>query len=287
MKFFKAHILVISLCLIALLLLSASMLQKKYDDIVHPQITFSTETRHILPAHIVSMFSFGFRNVLADLYWVKAIQDFAIWDGKDPFYAQEYKNIATLDPKFPYPYLLGILTFTSKRTKEALEQIEPVTQIGIKELPNEWEIPFYLGTGFQLVNAPEKALIYLKIAAEKDDAPELVIRAYKNYLKQTITGTKPNGEINNDLIRTIYDTTKSETTKKILEDGLMINSLTEVIEALVKKHKATYGFYPQSIDVLSEKKMIQFTPQLKERFIITINEYTGKVTITPRKLKDD
>ena len=283
MKFFKKHSLVLSLALIAVLLFSASLLQKKYDDIVHPQILFTTETRYVLPAHIVSMFSFGFKNVIADLYWVKAIQDFAIWDGMDPFYAQEYRNIATLDPKFPYPYLLGILTFTSKGKREVLEQIEPVTQIGIRELPNEWEIPFYLGTGFQLVKTPEKALPYLKISSEISDAPDQIKRAYKNYLKQTLTGTKPSGEINNDLIKTIYDNTKSETTKKIIEDGVMVNTLTEIIQTLVKKYRTLYGEYPQSIDLLAEKKMIQLAPLLKEKFTITINQNTGAVTVTPKK----
>jgi hypothetical protein len=230
------------------------------------------------------MFSFGFKNVLADLYWVKAIQDFSVWDGTDPFYAQEYKNIATLDPKFPYPYLLGILTFTSKGKKEVLEQIEPITTIGMQALPNEWEIPFYLGTGFQLVKAPEKALPYLKIASEKNDSPDLVKKAYKNYFTQTITGTKPNGEINNDLIKTIYDTTKSETTKKIIEEGVMSSTLTEVLQSLAKKYKNNYGTYPKSVEDLAEKNMIQFTPQLKEKFTIVINQYTGTVTITPKKL---
>ena len=161
MKFFKKHSLVLSLALIAVLLFSASLLQKKYDDIVHPQILFTTETRYVLPAQIK--------------------------------------------------------------------------------------------------------------------------RAYKNYLKQTLTGTKPSGEINNDLIKTIYDTTKSETTKKIIEDGVMVNTLTEIIQTLVKKYRTLYGEYPQSIDLLAEKKMIQLAPLLKEKFTITINQNTGAVTVTPKK----
>lgn len=272
---------------VILLLLSAVLLQKKYDDIVHPRFIFKTETKYILPSSVVSNLSFGFKNILADLYWVKAIQDFSVWDGKDSFYLQEYKNIVALDPYFSYPYLLGILTFTSKSVNDKngelslLETIEPTIQIGIKNLPNNWEIPFYMGTGFQLTKNPEKALYYLKIAASNPEAPERVQAIYKSYLKNTLTGEAASRAF----IKTIYETTESETTKKILKENVLINDLTEILENLVATYKEKYGFYPNSIDDLVKRKLIQSSTALKADFNITINRNNGEVKITPKGIR--
>ncbi len=273
------------LALLSVLLALSAIIQVKYDKIEHPQIIFTTETKYILPTFIVKNFSFGFNNIIADLYWVKAIQDFSIWDGNDSFYLQEYKNIATLDSKFSYPYLLGILTFTSKSAGEKvlnphiLETMEPISQIGIKNLPNNWEIPFYLGTGFQLTKNPEKALYYLKIAADNPDAPDRIRNVYKSYLKNAIFGEVAAREF----IKAIYDTTTSETTKKILKDGILINDLRDIIQSIVNNYKNKYGSYPSSIDDLVYVKMIQIRPELRSEFNILINQNTGEVKIIPKK----
>ena len=264
-----------------ILLVPVVILQTKYDKIMHPKIIFTTETRYILPTSIVTNFSFGFRNILADLYWVSAIQDFSIWDGEDPFYVQEYKNIAALDPQFSYPYLLGILTFTSRSASEKTLQpqrllsIEPVIQKGIESLPDNWEIPFYMGTGFQLTKNPEKALYYLKIAASHPDAPERIHQVYTSYLTRALTGDNAAKEF----VKAIYDTTESETTKKILRDGIMINDLTEVLKTVVKSYKTKYGVYPSSVNDLIAAKMIQAGPELQKEFKITISRNTGEVKV--------
>lgn len=270
------------------LFISVIWLQHNYDKIVHPNILFTTETRYIMPASVVKNFSFGFRNVLADFYWVSIIQDFSIWDGKDPFYLREYENLSTLDPKFAYPYLLGILTFTSKgvnnknfSSKEAssnVETIEPIAQIGMKNLPDNWEIPFYMGTAFQLTKTPDKALYYLKIAASKPNIPDSVRSVYNSYLRNLVTGDNASKAF----VQTIYETTESKTTKKILKEGIIIKDLTQVIEVIVKNYKTKYGVYPTSIDDLVQNKMIRVGTELKNEFNIKIDKNTGNVEITSK-----
>jgi hypothetical protein len=284
MNFFKKnkYDLLISYFLITLFICIV-VLQITYDKREHPQIIFKTEKKYVLPSSVVKNFSFGFDNILADLYWIKAIQDFSIWNGTDDFYVQEYENIATLDPKFSYPYLLGILTFTSRSTSDknastsTLEKIEPVTQIGIKNLPDNWEIPFYIGTGFQLIKNAEKSLPYLKIASSRESSPELVKKAYRTYLKNTLTGKSASGQ---DLVKTIYETTTSETTKKILEKGVKANDLKEILELIAQEYKKKYGVFPSSVHDLITRKMLRVGPELENEFKITFNKYTGEITVT-------
>lgn len=288
MNFFSTTLKTTALPLFLGILLSLSgFLQIEYDKIVHPYQVFTTETRYILPTILIKNFSFGFNNILADLYWVRAIQDFSIWDGKDPFYLQEYKNIATLDPSFSYPYLLGILAFTSRSvndrnaTTTVLDTFEPVARTGIHNLPNNWEIPFYMGTGFQLTKRPEKALEYLKIAASHTDAPEIIHKVYTSYLTRTLTGDNAAKEF----VKAIFDTTESKTTKKILENGIAVSNLTEILKSLTARYNKKYGFYPQSLNDLVEAKMIRPNTGLTDTFTIMFNPNNGDVRVNVKTAK--
>jgi hypothetical protein len=254
------------------------ILQLKYDEIEHPRYHFTTETRYVAPASFVKKFSFGFDNVLADLYWIKTIQDFSIWDGVDPFYFQEYHNIAVLDPLFSYPYILGILTVTSKTNKTALEGIEPISKIGIEKLPYNWEIPFYLARGFHLAKDYDKALEYTKIAISRPIIPDMVANFYNIYAKKK-WGDK---EANQAFLKTIIDTTKSTTTKKILKQGVAISTITTIIQTAAETYKEKYGTYPESIDELANKKLLGFSPALKSEFIVLMDKQTGHVQVFAR-----
>jgi tetratricopeptide (TPR) repeat protein len=100
--------------------------------------------------------SLGFEQVMADWYWVKALQYFT-----DPVQAyNRYKNLGDIldvvtgvDPDFRYaykfagiavPYDTGRLHWAN--TDHAIELLER----GVTRFPDDWEIQFYLG--FSLLN---------------------------------------------------------------------------------------------------------------------------------------
>jgi len=91
-------------------------------------------------------FAFGFRNVLADVVWLQAIQV----AGKIKMTPAEYDRLyellnieANLDPNFEVPYLLGglILGESSQHGREALRVFER----GKVAHPADWRFPFYIG----------------------------------------------------------------------------------------------------------------------------------------------
>ncbi len=279
--------------IISLMLSVAAWVQITYDIIEHKDTAFTTESKYIIPDKIIKNFSFGFDNVLADYYWVKAIQDFSIWDGKDPFYLQEYKNITTLDPKFEYPYLLAILMFTSSTvnntnsSKNMLLELEPLIQKGIEELPESWEIPFYMGTGFQLSKSPDKALYYLKLASDNKDAPSIIQQVYRTHLKNILSGKDASGKkASQELLNAIYETTSSNTTKKVLESSVKINDLTAIFEEANKNYFKKYGIYPESLYDLVEDGIISLetVKALNKTYKIIFNMQNGKATITQKTI---
>lgn len=257
-------------------------MQMIYDDIVHPQINWDpTIVKYVTPSFVVNGFSFGFRNVLADFYWISIIQDFSGWNHQASFYTQEYENLFTLDPKFAYPYIFGILTIPSgsRKNSQEVEKAEKFAVIGIEHIPYNWEIPFYLGMQFNVHKNKEKALHYIEIAASRPIIPDIVLRAYKSYLAKKITGD----DASRAFIQTIYNTTESKTTKKIIKEGMVISQLIKTLSEVVQEYKNKYGVYPKSLDDIVSRGLVQVSPDLEKGYIVTIDGKTGVVDITPKK----
>ena len=91
-------------------------------------------------------FAFGFRNVLADVVWLQAVQV----AGNRKLTPAEYDRLyvllnveADLDPKFEMPYLLGglVLGESPQHGREALRVFER----GKVTHPADWRFPFYMG----------------------------------------------------------------------------------------------------------------------------------------------
>jgi hypothetical protein len=91
-------------------------------------------------------FAFGFRNVLADVAWLQAVQV----AGNPRMTPAEYDRLyallnveAGLDPKFEVPYLLGglVLGESPQHGREALRLFER----GKVTHPADWRFPFYIG----------------------------------------------------------------------------------------------------------------------------------------------
>lgn len=91
-------------------------------------------------------FAFGFRNVMADVVWLQAVQIAGSRDLAPADYDRLYALLnveANLDPKFEMPYLLGglILGESPQHGEESLRIFER----GEAAHPGDWRFPFYVG----------------------------------------------------------------------------------------------------------------------------------------------
>jgi hypothetical protein len=223
--------------------------------------------------------AFGFNNALADYYWVSIIQDFVGWNRKDDYFVQEFSNIFTLDPRFHYPYIFAILTLPSYVNKdvENTKIAEGFARIGIANIPDSWEIPYYMATAFQLAHSDEKVLPYLSIAVSRPIIPVAVKRSYDLYTSKKVSGSKASREF----IKTIYETTTSTTSKEIIKQGLVMNQIADQLSEASQKYKSLYGKYPKSIDDIISKGLIVVDKTLRNKTIITIDPLTGSVAVVP------
>ena len=203
MKYFRIEKIKVlfSGALLVTLIVFCVVTQLEYDAANKPFThKFEAVNRTLFPASVLKYLSFGFNNVIADMYWIRTIQDLIQWNEKDQFYVDYFKNISTLDPKFEYPYLFGIFVVPTNKSPQFLNEIAIVADRGIEALPENWQIPFYLSTKYKLITQDlNKTAYYLNLAASRDTAPESVFALFS--VNAELTRCTDSGAISREAAR--------------------------------------------------------------------------------------
>ena len=125
------------------------------------------------------LMSLGFRQLMADYYWVKALQYFT-----DPELAQkQYRNLADIlgvvigvDPDFEYAYkFAGIATpYDSGRLNfKNTERSTHFLELGAARFPHNWQIHFFLGYNYlNFQNRPIEAAQQFAAASQIPGSPD-------------------------------------------------------------------------------------------------------------------
>ncbi len=108
---------------------------------------------------IMKAVSLGHETLVADIYWMRAIQYYANMGelGRIPadlYYLSEF--ITDLDPRFEYAYYSTGLVLTMEHGNH--NHIKTILEKGKKNIPKSWRIPFQLGVSlYFLMNNYEEA----------------------------------------------------------------------------------------------------------------------------------
>ncbi len=270
------------LVIVALFLCVIVGTQITYDTFAPPfQVKTKESRKDLLPAALLPYMHFGFSSIIADIYWIRMIQDHITWDGKRSFFIDYFKNITTLDPRFEQPYLFAIWAIPSDRDDLArLDEVARVADKGIVSIPTSWRIPYYLGTQYFLFTKTyDKAKEYLRIAAEKKDAPPGVYLNYSSFVINEVKGYRASY----DLVKVIYDATSDETLKKILAAGLEKEVINTMLERGILAYKTTTGVYPSNLEQLIERNFVSLPSAFLENFSITFDKKTGGFKIEEKR----
>ena len=139
--------------IVPLLVALSGMISSRLNDerlslITHQHPRIETSGGDSLLAEISRRpgFAFGFRNVLADIVWLEAVQV----AGNQKMTHRDYDHLfdlliveANFDPKFEIPYLLGglVLGESPPHAENALR----ILGRGKNQYPADWRFPFYMG----------------------------------------------------------------------------------------------------------------------------------------------
>ncbi len=263
-----------------LVLVGVVMLQARYDAIVLERFVLRAPVhKSVMPAPIVRQLAFGFDNMLADYYWVTAVQDYLKWDSRDAYYPEYLRLIAALDHRFEYPYLFAILTLPTKGNPASLGWLSDIAAEGVRAFPLNYQIPFSAATQFHIMGGDNaRALHFLAIAASVPEAPELVHRTYGIYLMRDATDYKKSRA----LFETILATTDNDESKRIVQERITLLDFIEVLEQAILEYKAKQGAYPPSIPALlkkTESDVPESVTALINKYSPQIDQETGKILL--------
>lgn len=181
-----------------------ALAQYEYDRVrpSQPEIPLSP-----LPSSVLRSLDLGLHSTLASFLWLKVIQDVGTWLGEFDRVDRDIRLINDVDPKFSYPYAFAVILLPE------LGHIDAAIEIGkrgIENVPNDWQIPYYLAADYHIYKKDRKnAAYYFDVAARAPDAPERIAHVAKTY------GT------GNDTLQEmiliwegIYETSRDEITKE-------------------------------------------------------------------------
>ncbi len=267
----------LELIIVCLLFGGAVLAQVRFDAIQQEHFDLRAPVhRFAMPAPIVRYFAFGFDNVLADYYWITAIQDFNKWDRRDFYYPEYFRIISTLDPHFAYPYMFAVLTVPSRQNPDSLRWLSLIVSVGMKALPDNWQIPFYAGVQFHVVGKSyEEATRYLEIAGAKPSSPDMVRAMHGVYLMHN----QSEYQRSRALFLTIAETTDHEATKELAKERVALLDLMEEFKKAALSYKAKYHRFPVSIDEMAAAHFVQAPPDILKKFPMSIDQATGEVTL--------
>ncbi len=212
------------------------------------------------------LMSMGFRSVMADYYWVLALQYFTDPALRHRFYqnlADFLELVIGLDPDFEYaykfagiaiPYDSGRLRW--KNTRRATSFLER----GAARFPNNWQLHFYLAYSYlNFEKRPAEAAREFQLAGQIPGAPTyLAAFAARLY------------SISGEIDRAIALAEETMTTAPDPEvRGMMFERLNDLrrekelqrIEAAAKAYNNQYGRWPKSVAELVETTGFSPPPQ--------------------------
>ncbi len=170
MKFFCWH------CFITVLMvglaLSIHVTQDRLDD-MNLRLTSMDVYMYIPSGEFLKPFTLGYRQIVADFFWIKAISYFGGELKSGGHYLWLYHIldlVTTLDPQFTWPYYFGgmILSLEAKQ----VENSNAILKKAMRYHPDVWKFPFYLGFNYWYhYDDPVTAASYIEIAARLPGAP--------------------------------------------------------------------------------------------------------------------
>ena len=207
------------------------------------------------------LLSLGFRNFLADLAWLEAVQVAGSRQMTPKDYDTLYlltKAISNYDPRFVVPYLVGglVLGDSANHVPQALETLGR----GWKHHLADWRFPFYVGyLHYFSLGDPVEGAKALESAAKIDNSPPyLALLAARMFSE----GREPETALRflNEMMRQENDPARVEVLKRRIREVLAERDM-QMLESAVEAYRKKTGSLPGELSALVREGMIDQVPE--------------------------
>ena len=203
----------------------------------------------------------GYRQLAADLIWLKAVQHFGEAKARRSQFVWAYHAadvVTDLDPKFTMAYLatgtaLGVWGGMVDESIAILEK-------GMKQNPDEWRFPFYIGYDYfyELCDSAHAAP-YIRLASTLPGSP-----AYLPRLAARMTVEGGDVDLALEFLRRVDEQTRDPRTHEVLAfkmKEVMAERDIRILERAVQEYHARHRRLPVSLAELIKTGMLPALPE--------------------------
>jgi len=212
------------------------------------------------PEHL-KVASLGYEELVADLLWLKAVQNMGQRQISGLGYDWIYKaldTVTTLDPLYIAPYETGGLILTIVADKVDLSN--KLLEKGVENNPDVWQLPFYLGFNyFYYLRDFPTAARYLDQAAKIDGSP-----GYLPMLVSRMYIQSENAAASLCFLQAMYDRTEDERVRASLlgrMDEVKTYMVVGALQKVVDEYEKRMHRRPMDIEELVRTGIIDRAPE--------------------------
>jgi hypothetical protein len=204
--------------------------------------------------------SLGFKNVIADLLWLRAVQaigERTVSEESGKWIYRAVDIVTTLDPNFVEAYEHGGIALCTVVVLP--EESNRILEKGMNHNPQEWRLPFVLGINYYFELADDaKAAEYVAKAAAIGGGPEyLASFASRLYMN----AKEPQKGI--EFLSKSYEQTTDPEMKKFLAFRLkeaLVERDLQTFESAIAQYRRQFGKPPGSLGDLVTSGLIPAVP---------------------------
>jgi tetratricopeptide (TPR) repeat protein len=222
----------------------------------------------------------GYRNIIADFIWLKAVQNFAGRNQSRAGYLAAYHaaDVATdLNPDFVHAYQASgiILSVWAHMPNESVA----ILRKGVQYNPTVWELPFFLGYDYYYeLHDPQSAAKYFQQAAALPKAPPWLGQLAA---RMTVEAGDPDSAL--EFLQRLYQATADERIKEGLVERMReVEAERRILtlEHAVKQYKDRYHMLPKHLNDLASKGLLATIPEDPRGGQFVIRESDGAIVST-------
>jgi tetratricopeptide (TPR) repeat protein len=203
----------------------------------------------------------GYRQLVADLIWLKILQHVGIRELATDGYLWAYHAadvVTDLDPQFVFAYqsIGTVLSISAGRPSEAVALLAK----GMRHNPDAWVLPFVLGyISYFDLHDPTAAAQYFRAASVLPGAPP-----YLPQLATKMTVKAGDPEVALEFLQRLYQQVKDERVREGLTERIKEVSAERDrrwLEARVQQYRTRFGRLPAQLDDLVAVGIVQQLPE--------------------------
>jgi tetratricopeptide (TPR) repeat protein len=202
----------------------------------------------------------GYRQIAADLLWLKAVQHLGELKQAANGYVSAYHVtdvVTDLDPKFLFAYQATgtVLSIWGERLNESIA----ILKKGVIHNPDDWHLPFMLGYNyfFELCD-PGSAATYFRVASELPGAPTYLP---KLAARMTVEAGDPAAAF--EFLQRLHQQVRDERVREALENRMkevIAEQHLQMLEEGIRQYKTRYGNTPNTIQDMERHGVIERMP---------------------------